>query len=110
MDVGFFTLVFTFFLIIFYSRIVDSEFCCMFTPSQRSDTKTNTTIMKNLTITETIQQIDTWIEDVQFDLTQDWNDDKELMSVQLQQLMVAKSNLELILKTGGQIFDSSIQK
>jgi len=82
----------------------------MFTPSQRSDTKTNTTIMKNLTITETIQQIDTWIEDVQFDLTQDWNDDKELMSVQLQQLMVAKSNLELILKTGGQIFDSSIQK
>jgi ATP-dependent protease HslVU (ClpYQ) peptidase subunit len=66
--------------------------------------------MKNLTITETIQQIDTWIEDVQFDLTQDWNDDKELMSVQLQQLMVAKSNLELILKTGGQIFDSSIQK
>ncbi len=66
--------------------------------------------MKNLTLTETIQQIDTWIEDVQFDLTQDWNDDKELMSVQLQQLMVAKSNLELILKTGGQIFDSSIQK
>ena len=66
--------------------------------------------MKNLTLTETIQQIDTWIEDVQFDLTQDWNDDKELISVQLQQLMVAKSNLELILKTGGQIFDSSIQK
>ena len=66
--------------------------------------------MKNLTLTETIQQVDTWIEDVQFDLTQDWNDDKELMSVQLQQLMVAKSNLELILKTGGQIFDSSIQK
>ena len=66
--------------------------------------------MKNLTLTETIQQIDTWIEDVQFDLTQDWNDDKELMSVQLQQLMVAKSNLELILKTGGQIFDSSVQK
>ena len=35
--------------------------------------------MKNLTLTETIQQVDTWIEDVQFDLTQDWNDDKELM-------------------------------
>ena len=45
MDGGFFTLVLTFFLIIFYSRIVDSEFCCMFTPSQRSETK-NTTIMK----------------------------------------------------------------
>ena len=109
MDVGFFTLVLTFFLIIFYSRIVDSEFCCMFTPTNKQTTKNNT-IMKNLTITETIQQIDTWIEDVQFDLTQDWNDDKELMSVQLQQLMVAKSNLELILKTGGQIFDSSVQK
>ena len=40
LDGGFFTLVLTFFLIIFYSRIVDSEFCCMFTPSQRSDTKT----------------------------------------------------------------------
>ena len=39
MDGGFFTLVLTFFLNIFYPRIVDSEFCCMFTPSQRSDTK-----------------------------------------------------------------------
>jgi ATP-dependent protease HslVU (ClpYQ) peptidase subunit len=66
--------------------------------------------MKDLTFTQTIQQIDTWIQDVQFDLTQDWNDDKELMLTQLQQLMIAKSNLELILKTGGQIFDSSIQK
>ena len=66
--------------------------------------------MKDLRFTQTIEQIDTWIQDVQFDLTQDWNDDKELMSTQLQQLMIAKSNLELILKTGGQIFDSSIQK
>ena len=66
--------------------------------------------MKDLKFTQTIEQIDTWIQDVQFDLTQDWNDDKELMSTQLQQLMIAKSNLELILKTGGQIFDSSIQK
>jgi len=46
MEGGFFTLVLTFFLNIFYSRIVDSVFCCMFTPSQRSDTKQNTTIMK----------------------------------------------------------------
>ena len=66
--------------------------------------------MKNSTFTQTIEQIDTWIQDVQFDLTQDWNDDKESMSTQLQQLMIAKANLELILKTGGQIFDSSIQK
>jgi len=75
-----------------------------------NNNKTTNTKMENLTLTQTIQQIDTWIEDVQFDLTQDWNDDKELMSTQLQQLMVAKSNLELILKTGGQILDSSIQK
>ena len=52
MDGGFFTLVLTFFLIIFYSRIVDSEFCCMFTPSQRSDNQ-NTTIMKTIKVTYT---------------------------------------------------------
>ena len=75
-----------------------------------NNNKTTNTTMENLTLTQTIQQIDTWIEDVQFDLTQDWNDDKELMSVQLQQLMTAKSNLELISKTGGQILDSSIRK
>ena len=46
MDVGFFTLVFTFFLIFFYSRIVDSEFCFIFTPTNKQTTK-NTTIMKN---------------------------------------------------------------
>ena len=53
MDGGFFTLVLTFFLIIFYPLIVDSEFCCMFTPSQRSETK-NTTIMKTIIYTESI--------------------------------------------------------
>ena len=64
--------------------------------------------MENLTLTQTIEQLEIWIEDVQFDLTQDWNEEKELMLVQLQQLIIAKSNLELILKTGNQIFCSSI--
>lgn len=66
--------------------------------------------MENLTLTQTIEQLSIWIEDVQFDLTQDWNEEKELMVVQLQQLIIAKSNLELILKTGGQILRSSIRK
>ncbi len=66
--------------------------------------------MENLTLTQTIEKIDIWIEDVQHDLTQDWNEEKELMMVQLQQLIIAKSNLELILKTGGQILSSSISK
>jgi len=52
MDVGFFTLVLTFFLIIFYSRIVDSEFCCMFTPTNKQTTK-NTTIMKTTIFAKT---------------------------------------------------------
>ena len=51
MEGGFLTLVLTFFLIIFYSRIVDSVFYCMFTPSHRSDTKQNTTIMKTIKVT-----------------------------------------------------------
>lgn len=66
--------------------------------------------MENLTLTQTIEQLSIWIEDVQFDLTQDWNEEKELMMVQLQQLIIAKSNLELILKTGGQILSSSVNK
>jgi len=66
--------------------------------------------MENFTLTQTIKQLEIWIEEVQFDLTQDWNEEKELMMVQLQQLIIAKSNLELILKTGGQILRSSISK
>ena len=66
--------------------------------------------MENLTLTQMIEKLEIWIEDVQFDLTQDWNEEKELMMVQLQQLIIAKSNLELILKTGGQILSSSISK
>lgn len=66
--------------------------------------------MENLTLTQTIEQLSIWIEDVQHDITEDWNEEKELMMVQLQQLIIAKSNLELILKTGGQILSSSIPK
>jgi len=66
--------------------------------------------MKDLTLTQTIKQLEIWIENVQFDCTEDWNEEKELMMVQLQQLIIAKSNLELILQTGGQILSSSISK
>jgi len=66
--------------------------------------------MEDLTLTQTIEQLSIWIEDVQFDCRQDWNEEKELMMIQLQQLIIAKSNLELILKTGGQILRSSISK
>jgi hypothetical protein len=65
---------------------------------------------KEITLTETIQQMDVWIGDIQFDLQQDWNEEKPLMQIQLQQLLTAKANLELILKTGGQILSSSIPK
>ena len=64
MDVGFFTLVFTFFLIIFYSRIVDSEFCCMFTPTNKQTTK-NTTIMKTIKVTYTEVQYVTYTKEIQ---------------------------------------------
>ena len=66
--------------------------------------------MEDLTLTQTIKQLEIWIENVQFDLTEDWNEEKQLMMIQLQQLIIAKSNLELILKTGNQIFRSSIPK
>ena len=34
---------------------------------------------KEITLTETIQQMDVWIGDIQFDLQQDWNEEKPLM-------------------------------
>ena len=61
-------------------------------------------------LTQTIFLLDIWIEDIQIDLQQDWNEEKPLMQIQLQQLLTAKANLEAILKTGGQIFNSSIPK
>ena len=65
---------------------------------------------KTIKFTDIIDQLNEDILNVQFDLQQDWNDDKQLMLVQLQQLITAKGNLELILQTGGQIFNSSISK
>lgn len=62
------------------------------------------------TLTETIKNLNNWIEETQFDLHQDWNEEKELMQIQLQQLLIAKANLECILKSGNQIFLSSIKK
>ena len=61
-------------------------------------------------LTEIIEQMDIWIIDIQSDLQEDWNEEKPLMQIQLQQLLTAKANLEAILKTGGQILNSSIPK
>jgi hypothetical protein len=66
--------------------------------------------MKNLTLTLIIEELDEFIANTQSDLTKDWNEEKELMSIQLQNLLIAKANLELILQTGNQIFKSSIRK
>ena len=65
---------------------------------------------QTITFTDIIEQLSENILNVQFDLQQDWNEDKELMSIQLKQLLIAKSNLELILQSKGQIFRSSINK
>jgi ATP-dependent protease HslVU (ClpYQ) peptidase subunit len=62
------------------------------------------------TLTEIIEQLNWSIQNVQYDLQQEWNEDKVLMSIQLQQLLIAKANLELVLQTDGQIFSSSITK
>jgi len=66
--------------------------------------------MENLTLTQITKQLDIFIADTQFDIQQDWNEEKELMFMQLQNLLIAKANLELILKTGNQIFKSTIKK
>jgi hypothetical protein len=68
------------------------------------------TINDEITLTNVIDKLNIWIGDVQFDLTEDWNEEKPLMQQQLQQLLVAKANLELIKETGGQILSSSISK
>ena len=63
---------------------------------------------KKITFTETLKQLEIWIDNVQFDLEQDWNEEKEEMEIQLKQLLIAKSNLEQVMKHGKQIFSSSI--
>jgi ATP-dependent protease HslVU (ClpYQ) peptidase subunit len=65
---------------------------------------------ETIKFTDIIDQLGEDILNVQFDLQQDWNEEKELMFIQLQQLIIAKANLELILQTGGNIFSSSISK
>jgi len=75
----------------------------------------NETIKKNamkkdLTFTEIQETIETWIIDTNFDLQQDWNEEKEKMFIQLQCLLTIKSNLDNIENLGGQIFSSSIKK
>ena len=63
---------------------------------------------KKITFTETLKELEIWIDNVQFDLEQDWNEEKEEMQLQLQQLLIAKANLEQVMKHGKQIFSSSI--
>ena len=65
---------------------------------------------KKITFTETLKELGIWIDNVQFDLEQDWNEEKEEMQIQLQQLLIAKANLEQVMKHGKQIFSSSITK
>ena len=65
---------------------------------------------KDLTFTEIQETIETWIIDTNFDLQQDWNEEKEKMFIQLQCLLTIKSNLDNIENLGGQIFSSSIKK
>lgn len=64
----------------------------------------------DLTFTEIQETIETWINDTNFDLQQDWNEEKEKMFIQLQCLLTIKSNLDNIENLGGQIFSSSINK
>ena len=65
-----------------------------------------------LTLTQTIKQLDEWITDTQFDLSQDWLSETERneMQMQLQNLLIAKANLEALDNLGGQIFRSVISK
>ncbi len=66
----------------------------------------------NMSLNQTIQQLETWIADCQFDLSQDWlsDQDRNEMQVQLQNLIIAKGNLDAVNSLGGQIFKSVIKK
>ena len=68
--------------------------------------------MKKLTLTEMIEKLDEWIENTQGDINSDWieEQDKREMQQQLQNLIISKGNLELIMNTGEQIFNSVINK
>jgi len=68
--------------------------------------------MSTLTLTQIIEQTGSWIEDVQCDLSSDWitEQDRREMQLQLQNLIIAKANLEALNNLGGQIFSSVISK
>lgn len=65
---------------------------------------------KPTTFKEVSEAINEWIVDVNYDLQQDWNEDKQRMFIQLQNLLTIKANLENIKNLGGQIFSSAIPK
>jgi hypothetical protein len=52
-----------------------------------------------MTLTEIIQKLDEWATDTHYDLKQDWNEEKELTAIHLQSLLIAKANLEMIIRT-----------
>ena len=51
------------------------------------------------TLTEIIEKLNELAIDNQYDLKQDWNEDKELTAIHLQMLLIAKANLEMIKQT-----------
>jgi hypothetical protein len=51
------------------------------------------------TLTEIIEKLNELAIDTQFDLRQDWNEEKELTAIHLQMLLIAKANLEMIKQT-----------
>ena len=60
-----------------------------------------------MTLTEMLARIDIWIIDLQFDLTRESiredpeGNERRLMELQLQQLLIAKANLEQVKRTHG---------
>ena len=67
---------------------------------------------KKITLTKTLNQLEIWIGDLQGDLSSGWlsEQDQREMQQQLQNLIIAKSNLELVMNRGEQIFNSVINK
>jgi hypothetical protein len=51
------------------------------------------------TLTEIIETLKEWIIDTDFDLQQDWNDQKALTASHFKMLLTAKANLEMIQQT-----------
>ena len=63
-------------------------------------------------MTKIIMELNECILNVTYDIQQDYltEQEKMLMQTQLQMLLIAKANLELINQTGGHIFRSAIEK